>query len=422
MMKLFENRKFTVVLIVCLLLLVILTVGTLVLNDEGKEAFNGGNTIVEVEDPTTDPTDTEMQPVPSDENNDEPSDETSDGETTQEEVEDVKDVETVKPTPTPSTSDGDKGKEGTGNKGGKEDAKDNSKGVVTLKPKAQLPDLNMGPQKSYSVDEAVGFGVGTLTPVYHDTFRYQIREFERARLVIDIGNTGSKTLVITDANLYFSIFDTEGNEIAGSKVQGAPISIAPGEVKRIVVTAENPDASAICLDINGVSYGISGRSYPALPHEEADIVNTKPYKYGEVIHDEEGRPYTMARMAGEVIGNGDAKVMAVGVLPVDNDKIGPIDKGNGFLALVKVKIANTTGEVMTVDKILSDGAGENVTFKPEDLAVLGEKALPSTIKPNTIVEGWIPFRVGDGREGYGIVIYTSHGRFVLNSINTYRML
>jgi hypothetical protein len=422
MMKLFENRKFTVVLIVCLLLLVILTVGTLVLNDEGKEAFNGGNTIVEVEDPTTDPTDTEMQPVPSDENNDEPSDETSDGETTQEEVEDVKDVETVKPTPTPSTSDGDKGKEGTGNKGGKEDAKDNSKGVVTLKPKAQLPDLNMEPQKSYSVDEAVGFGVGTLTPVYHDTFRYQIREFERARLVIDIGNTGNKTLVITDANLYFSIFDTEGNEIAGSKVQGAPISIAPGEVKRIVVTAENPEASAICLDINGVSYGISGRSYRALPHEEADIVNTKPYKYGEVIHDEEGRPYTMARMAGEVIGNGDAKVMAVGVLPVDNDKIGPIDKGNGFLALVKVKIANTTGEVMTVDKILSDGAGENVTFKPEDLAVLGEKALPSTIKPNTIVEGWIPFRVGDGREGYGIVIYTSHGRFVLNSINTYRML
>jgi hypothetical protein len=280
----------------------------------------------------------------------------------------------------------------------------------------------MGPQKSYSVDEAVGFGVGTLTPVYHDTFRYQIREFERARLVIDIGNTGSKTLAITDANLYFSIFDTEGNEVAGSKVQGAPISIAPGEVKRVVVTAENPEASAVCLDINGVSYAIGGRSYRALPHEEADVVNTKPYKYGEVIHDEEGRSYTMARMAGEVIGNGDAKVMAVGVLPVDNDKIGSIDKGNGFLALVKVKIANTTGEVMTIDKILSDGAGENVTFKPEDLAVLGEKAMPSTIKPDTIVEGWIPFRVGDGREGYGIVIYTSHGRFVLNSINTYRML
>jgi hypothetical protein len=164
------------------------------------------------------------------------------------------------------------------------------------------------------------------------------------------------------------------------------------------------------------------RSYRALPHEEADIVNTKPYKYGEVIYDEEGRPYTMAKWQERLSVTEMQRSWAVGVLPVDNEKIGPIDKGNGFLALVKVKIANTTGEVMTVDKILSDGAGENVTFKPEDLAVLGEKALPSTIKPNTIVEGWIPFRVGDGREGYGIVIYTSHGRFVLNSINTYRML
>jgi hypothetical protein len=419
MMKLFENRKFTVVLIVSLFFLVILTVGTLVLNDEGKEAFNGGNTIVEVEDPTTDPTDTEMQPVPSDENNDEPSDETSDGETTQEEVEDVKDVETVKPTPTPSTSDGDKGKEGTGNKGGKEEAEDNSKGVVTLKPKAQLPDLDMGPQKSYSVEEALGFRVGTLTPVYHDTFRYQIREFEMARLVIDIGNTGSKTLVITDANLYFSILDTEGNQVAGSKVQGAPISIAPGEVKRVIVTAKNPDAALVHMDIDGVGYTLSTPFDRPLPHEEADIINTKPYKDGYVFYDDAGLPYTMAETAGEVIGNGDAKVMGIGVLPVDNEKIGPIDKGNGFLALVKFKIANTTNEEMTIEKILSNGAGENVFLTPKDLAILGDKALPSTIKPNTIVEGWIPFRVGDGREGYSVAIYTSHGRFVLHYINRY---
>ena len=419
MLKMFEDRKVTIVLVFLLVLLLIVSVLTFV-NKEDKEAFNEGDTIVEQVDPTTntDSTETETEteePVPADENTDAESSEVE--KPTEEETE-----EGVTPSPS------------EGNKGGSEKPKDedtkpkdegkgnNEKGVVTLVPKAQLPDLNMGPQKSYSVDEAVGFGVGVLTPVYHDTFRYQIREFERAKLVIDIGNTGSKTLVITDANLYFSIFDAEGNEVAGSKVQGAPISIAPGEVKRVVVTAENPEASAVCLDINGVSYTIGGLSYRALPHEEADVVNTKPYKYGEVIHDEEGRSYTMARMAGEVIGNGDAKVMAVGVLPVDNDKIGPIDKGNGFLALVKVKIANTTGEVMTIDKILSDGAGENVTFKPEDLAVLGEKAMPSTIKPDTIVEGWIPFRVGDGREGYGIVIYTSHGRFVLNSINTYRIL
>ncbi|NLM62166.1 MAG: hypothetical protein GX193_08845 [Clostridiales bacterium] len=302
------------------------------------------------------------------------------------------------------------------------EVKDEGKDIVEIIPMAQLPDLDMGPQKSYSVEDALGFRVGILTPIYHDTFRYHIREFKRARLVIDIGNTGSKTLVINDDSLYFSIMDTEGKEIAGSKVQGAPISITPGEVKRIVVTAENPDASAVCMDIGGLSYTLGGLYYRALPNEESDIVNTKPYKHGDVIYDDEGNPYTMAGMAWEVIGNEKAKVMVNGVLPVENEKIGPIDKGNGFLALVKVKIANTTGEDMTIDKILSDGAGEHVTFKPEDLAVLGEKTLPSTIKPNTIVEGWIPFRVGDGREGYGIVIYTSHGGFILNSIHAYAIL
>ena len=416
MLKMFEDRKVTIVLVFLLVLLLIVSVLTFV-NKEDKEAFNEGNTIVEQVDPTTntDSTETETEteePVPADENTDAESSEVE--KPTEEETE-----EGVTPSPS------------EGNKGGSEKPKDedtkpkdegkgnNEKGVVTLVPKAQLPDLNMGSQKSYSVDEAVGFGVGVLTPVYHDTFRYQIREFERARLVIDIGNTGSKTLVITDANLYFFIMDTEGNDIAGSKVQGTPISIAPGEVKRVVVTAENTDAAVVHMDIDGVGYTLSSLYYRPLPHEEADIVNTKPYKSGEVIYDDEGRYYTMAKNAWEVIGNGEAKVMGNGVLPVDNEKIGLIDKGNGFLALVKVKIANTTDKTMTIDKILSNGAGENVILKAEDLAVLGEKALPTTIKPNSIVEGYVPFRVGDGREGYSLVFYTSHGGFVLHYINTY---
>lgn len=314
MLKMFEDRKVTIVLLFLLVLLLIVSVLTFV-NKEDKEAFNEGDTIVEQVDPTTtDSTETETEePVPADENTNAESSEVE--KPTEEETE-----EGVTPSPSEGNKGGSEKPKGEDTKPKDEGKGNNEKGVVTLVPKAQLPDLNMGSQKSYSVDEAVGFGIGVLTPVYHDTFRYQIREFERARLVIDIGNTGSKTLVITDANLYFSIFDTEGNEVAGSKVQGTPISIAPGEVKRVVVTAENPEASAVCLDINGVSYTIGGLSYRALPHEEADVVNTKPYKYGEVIHDEEGRSYTMAGMAGEVIGNGDAKVMAVGVLPVDTIK------------------------------------------------------------------------------------------------------
>jgi hypothetical protein len=416
MLKMFEDRKVTIVLVFLLVLLLIVSVLTFV-NKEDKEAFNEGDTIVEQVDPTTntDSTETETEteePVPADENTDAESSEVE--KPTEEETE-----EGVTPSPSEGNKGGSEKPEGEDTKPKDEGKGNNEKGVVTLKPKAQLPDLNMGPQKSYSVDEAVGFGVGTLTPVYHDTFRYQIREFERARLVIDIGNTGSKTLVITDANLYFFIMDTEGNDIAGSKVQGTPISIAPGEVKRVIVTAENPDAAVVYMDIDGVGYTFSSPYYRPLPHEEADIVNTKPYKSGEVIYDDEGRYYTMAKNAWEVIGNGEAKVMGNGVLPVDNEKIGLIDKGNGFLALVKVKIANTTDKTMTIDKILSNGAGENVILKAEDLAVLGEKALPTTIKPNSIVEGYVPFRVGDGREGYSLVFYTSHGGFVLHYINTY---
>jgi len=301
--------------------------------------------------------------------------------------------------------------------------KDTGSKIIEIIPMKELPDLTMEPQEPYNQYEVVW--TPTLSPVYHKNFRYQIREFTRgpSRLVIDIGNTGSETIVITDDNFYFSILDAEGNECAESKVQGAPVSIAPGEIKRVVVTAQDPDAGLVFLNFGGEDYTILCPYFHAFPHEEADIVDTRPNtRDGYVVYDDEGNPFCIADMAGEVIGNGKAKIMAEGVLPIENERIGPVDRGSGFLALVKVKIANTTDEVMTIDKLLSNGAGEGIIFAPSDLAVLGELALPSVIEPHSIAEGWVPFRVGDGREGYGIVFYTSHGGFVLNSVNSYHVL
>ena len=47
--------------------------------------------------------------------------------------------------------------------------------VIELIPMAQLPELNMEPQTPYTIDDIISVGTLMLTPVYHDSFRYQIR-------------------------------------------------------------------------------------------------------------------------------------------------------------------------------------------------------------------------------------------------------
>ena len=295
-------------------------------------------------------------------------------------------------------------------------------GIIELIPMKELPDLNMDPQEPFTIEEIAGIGTSMLTPVYYDTLRYQIREFTRnpSRLVIDIGNTSNETLVITDKNMEFSILDFEGNNIAGSKVQGAPVSIAPGEIKRVVVTARNPDAGVVFFEFGGVSAGISCPVFRPFPNEAADITDSRPYdKYGYIIEDEAGNPFIVAENFRQVIGNGKIKAMSRALMIVENDRIGPLEKGDGFLSLVKVRIANTSDEVMRIDRLYTAGGGVYLDLTEEDLAVLGDMALPLTAEPHSIIEGWVPFRVREGREAYGIVFYTNLGNFMLGHLQTY---
>jgi len=320
---------------------------------------------------------------------------------------------------------GDTSANGTDSGNVKDGGGNGADGIVDLIPIDQLPELTMEPRTPYTKEEIEAFIPNYLTPVYHENFRYQVREFtERPpKFVIDIGNTGSETLVITDKNLYFSIFDLEGNEAAGSRVQGAPVKIAPGEIKRVTVTAKNPDASLVYLEIGGIIYPLSSPYFRALPYEQDDVTDTKPYnKTFYDLRDEEGNPYVISNEARFVVGNGKAKMAGFGVMVLANERIGAIEKGDGLLALVKVKIANTSGEVMTIDRIVSDGAGENIVFTEKDLEILGDKKLPFRIEPYSIVEGWIPFRLGDGREGHGIVFYTNLGGFVIGHLQCYPII
>lgn len=299
---------------------------------------------------------------------------------------------------------------------------DAGSGIIELIPMKQLPDLTMDPQTPFTIDDIINWGTCVLTPVYHETFRYQIREFTNhpAKLVIDIGNTGDEPLVITDENMWYSILDYEGNEIAGSKLQGAPVSIAPGEIKRVVLTAQNPDAGLVFLELGGLSYTLGQPIFFAVLDDALDVDDTSPYyKYGFTIDGENGEPNIISMHAMQVIGNGRAKMVGCGLMAVENERIGPVDKGDGFLALVKVRIANTSDEVMTIDRLITSGGGLRVDFTEEDMSLLGEKGLPYTIEPYSIVEGWVPFRVRDGRDGYGVAFLTSHGVFSLGYLQTY---
>ncbi|GEM_PF-306823 len=296
-------------------------------------------------------------------------------------------------------------------------------GVIRLIPMKELPELNMDPQVPFTIEEIAGIGgTSMLTPVYYDNVRYWIREFTRnpSKLVIDIGNTGSETIVIDDSNIEFSILDDEGNNIAGSKVQGAPVSIAPGEIKRVVVTARNPDAGYVHFEFGGAAGGFSCPVFRPFANEAADITDTKPYnKHGQVWEYENEGTFISAETFRQVIGNGKLKAMSRALMVVENDRIGPIDRGNGFLALVKIRIANTSDEPLTINRLYVAAGGAFLDYTEKDMAVLGDMALPFTAEPYSIIEGWVPFRVTEGRAAYGVVFYTNLGNFIIDHLQTY---
>ena len=298
----------------------------------------------------------------------------------------------------------------------------NDDGIVKIIPMAQLPELTLEPQTPLTKSELEAIiSSSMLTPMYFDTFRYQVREFSKnpSRLVLDIGNTSEKTIVIKDENLNFSLLDRDGNEIAGSKLQDAPISIPAGQVKRVVLTASHNDASYVSLNLNGIRTALS---YP-MHYEEGKIVDTIPYDNSTTVfttEDLEGVKFLVGERPRELIGNGMFKAMVNGLMVVENNKIGSVEKGDGFIALAKVKMANTSQEEMKIEKIISSSEGILTNFTEKDMVTLGKEGMPFIIKPNEIVEGYVPIKMGPREIGpYGIVFYTSNGNFLFQFVQTY---
>ena len=91
-----------------------------------------------------------------------------------------------------------------------------------------------------------------------------------------------------------------------------------------------------------------------------------------------------------------------------------------YSPLFKVRIANTSDEVLTINRLYVAAGGVYMDYTEKDLAVLGDMAMPFSAEPHSIIEGWIPFRVTEeGRQAYGIVFYTNLGNFIIDHLNTY---
>ncbi|NLJ58636.1 MAG: hypothetical protein GX339_07315 [Tissierellia bacterium] len=227
--------------------------------------------------------------------------------------------------------------------------------IIKIIPMAQLPELTLEPQTPLTIDDIASLGnTLMLTPAYFGDFRYQVREFKTnpSVLVIDIGNTGQKTIVLKDKNLSYVLFDREGNDIAGSKLQNSPISIPPGQVKRVTLTASHKDAKYVSIEIGETG---SYLNYP-FPIEETVISDTTPYDNSSTVfkdRDNDGVEFMVIDKPKDLVGNGKFKAIVTGLTVVGNKKIGKLEKEEGFIALVRIKIANTSNEKMRIEKLIS---------------------------------------------------------------------
>lgn len=293
--------------------------------------------------------------------------------------------------------------------------------IIKIIPMAQLPELTLEPQMPYTVDDIASIGnTLMLTPVYFDSFRCQVREFKTnpSILVVDIGNTGSETIVLRDENLRYVLFDREGNDIAGSKLQNSPISIPPGQVKRVTLTASHKDAKYVSIEIGETG---SFLNYP-FPIEERVISDTTPYDNSSTVFkdkDNDGIEFMVIDRPKDLVGNGKFKAIVNGLTVIENKKVGKLEKGEGFIALVRIKIANTSNEKMKIEKFISSSEWILTEFSEQELSVLGKEALPFTIEANSIVEGHIPIRIGNGNHAYGAIFYTNLGNFLFEKVQTY---
>jgi len=261
-------------------------------------------------------------------------------------------------------------------------------------------------------------------PAYLKNFRIQPTYFTangKVEAHFEFANTSNEPILLNDDSICFVRLDNEGNNISGSKLQGEPIVVQPNEIKNLVVTATDLKSMFVFVsigDMRDLTYYFENPNIytesitDAKPHNDSDAANLI---ISEKYH---------------VVGTKNSKAQVIESKMVQNEKIGSLNKPTeGSLLLVKVRVANSTDNKMTISSITEYSAFLNDNFEPfdmntfqiskDDLNVLGENALPEEIAPHTLAEGYIPVIIEDFNKTVKTEIVTNLGKINLVYIEKY---
>lgn len=268
----------------------------------------------------------------------------------------------------------------------------------------------------------------TIGPLYQKTWRLQpvsIKIGSTPEATFELGNTGSEPITITDDNIHFMYLNAVGDNMAGSKIVGGAVTVQPNSIATIKLTAINPNTRVIYVKI-----GQESQLCFLTTESDTEIINdTNPLSVRT------GRDITAATSfkVGSTVGNGKFKFQILGSKIIENEQIGKLSKPvNGALILVKVRIANTSNETMNISSLTLKSDNWNIlsneyweptnvkttTWSSNDQSILGEYGLPTEIKPNTIVEGFIPAIMYDVNENISVIFNTNLGQFNVKGIET----
>lgn len=300
--------------------------------------------------------------------------------------------------------------------------------IVEILPISGPKPLHLEPREPVRpVDIQQRYGTPTVAPIYGEDWRLQVVSFKGNTATFEVGNTGSTNLVIDDSKMTYILFDVGGKNISGSHIEGGSVTIAPNEVKTVTIKAKDSRAVSILLNINGFETYLEDIS------KGEKIVDNKPYT--APMEDSERRIDTMPEVLrvqshNVVSGNGKFKYVAEGVQLTENDNIGPLEKSKRYddamLPLVKVKVANTSNEDMTITEIretffLTDATG-GIDIPLDAIQALGDSGLPLTIEAGEIAEGYVPFGFIGSEYSHGLAFETTLGPFVLGEVETFQVL